>query len=151
ARRGFRAQAQVYKGELKARAVRSVDQIAMQEHGGANSDGHSRNGSDHRLFGRCKSAQILESYRRFTRLGSGKIGDVISCREALFPAGEHDNANIRIRLRALHCANEVDIHGPGESVLLFRTVNANRKDLLLQCCGDVLRHDAPTVLRTTWK
>ena len=127
--RCFRAQTQVHKGQREGGVVTGIDQIAMQQHGGANTNGRACHSSNQRLGEICQRMQELEHGRFLGQwlatLAREKVANVIARAEHGGIALQHHHTHGLVGRSAAQRFGQRRIHGLGDGVFLVHTVEGN--------------------------
>ncbi len=120
---GLRHQRQIDERRHQTRRVGDINQIAMQQHGGAHPDRIALHRSNQRPRGLGEILQKTEhmffAFMRAFRLRA-EVGEIVAGREAVAVALEQHDANCRILFRAIERIRHRAIHRVGERVLLVR-------------------------------
>ncbi|KAF4530292.1 hypothetical protein B566_EDAN018434 [Ephemera danica] len=121
----FRHQPQADEGHGQAGVISHVDEIAMQQQGGANADGRPGDGCNHRFFAFEQRMHELE-HRAFQRVTAALAGralheiiDVVARGEDARLAGDEHGAHRACGLRRAQRIGHGLVHGRGECVLLL--------------------------------
>ena len=138
----FGDQAQIDERQNETRVRRGVDQVAMQEHGGADADRQTLHRRHQRLVESGDRLNEIKGCRPSFRTGP-EIRQVISRAKGIPPSRDQHRANRfarrRIRQRGYHGV----IHGACQSVFLVRAIEMDLHHALIFHDRYILAHARP--------
>jgi hypothetical protein len=124
--RRLRAQAEVHEGHRERRVVAGIDQVAVEQHGGADAHRRPAHGGQQRLGKGGDAAQEAEHRRVLAgRRLVQEVADVVAGREHGLVALQHDHAHRGVVARLLDRVGQRAVHGRGDGVLALQPVEGD--------------------------
>ena len=141
---GFRAQAQIGKRQLQEGFFSGVHQVTMEQHGGANTNGHAAHGCNHRFARKGDRLHKLHRWPLGPCIGrSDKIVHIIATGKTALRPPDQDNAHITMLIGHFYAVSKCGIHGLGEGVFFVRPVDLQHKNTVVKlvCNIEIGRSD----------
>jgi hypothetical protein len=118
----LRHKRKVHEGRRQLCRVGEINQIAMQEHGGADPDSETRDRGNDRLLGARQRINEVMSLRRLalSRCDGGEVREVVAGGESVAFGAEQHHADARIPLGCVQRLGRGPVHGVRQRILLVR-------------------------------